>query len=97
MTEEPDIRVERREDRYVVLLDGAVAGYTAFFTDEDDHVVFPHTQVDPEFAGHGLATTLIAAALADEAERGDTIVALCPFVVKYLAAHDVPGLRIASP
>lgn len=33
-------------------------------------------------------------AMADEARRGNTVIPVCPFVIKYLKSHDVPGLKI---
>jgi hypothetical protein len=36
-------------------------------------------------------------ALADVAGRGETIVPRCPFVVRFLHRHDVPGLAVDWP
>ena len=97
MSDELNVRVERGEDRYEVFLDDVPAGFTAFYTDEEGSTVFPHTQVDPAFKGHGVASILVERALEDEAKRGETIVPLCPFVAKYLREHEVPGLKVAWP
>lgn len=91
-----DAQVVRNDQksRYEIIVDGTVAGFTQFAPDEAGRAVFPHTVVDPAFGGRGLGSILVAGAMADEAERGETVVPVCPFVVKYLKAHDVPGLDI---
>lgn len=91
-----DIEVVRNDEagRYEVVVDGTVAGFTEFEQDDTGRLVFPHTVVDPAFSGRGLAATLVGAAMEDVAARGETIVPVCSFVVKYLQGHDVPGLKI---
>ncbi len=83
------------KSRYEIHLDDTVAGFTEFREDDHGRLVFPHTEVDPAFAGRGLGGTLVAEALADVAARGETVVPVCPFVVKYLRGTEVPGLDIA--
>ncbi len=96
MTDEPQLEIVRNEEksRYEVVVDGTVAGLTEFEVDDAGRVVFPHTEVDPAFGGRGLGSILVAGAMADEAARGETVVPVCPFVVKYLQKNDVPGLDI---
>ena len=55
--------------------------------ERDDHRVFVHTEVEPAFGGRGLATVLIAEALAATRADGRRIVALCPMVAAYLKKH----------
>lgn len=82
------------KNRYEILLEGTVAGFTQFRVDDHDRFVFPHTEIDPAFAGRGLGGTLISEAMADVAARGETVVPECSFVVKYLRENDVPGLDV---
>lgn len=82
------------EDRYEIHLGDMLAGYTEFRRADGNKLIFPHTLIDPAFGGRGLGTTLVAGAMADVADRGETVVALCPFVVKYLRTHEVPGLTV---
>lgn len=91
-----EIEVVRNDaaERYEILVDGTVAGFSVFAPDAHGRLVFPHTEVDPAFSGRGLATRLVSAAMADVAARGETVVPVCPFVVKYLQEHDVPGLDV---
>lgn len=90
------IRVIRNDaaEQYEILVDGTVAGVTEFVPDSNGRLIFPHTEIDPAFGGRGLGSTLVGEAMADVAARGETVVPVCPFVVKYLKTHDVPGLDI---
>jgi len=81
--------------RYEIRLGDTVAGFTQFRADEQGRLVFPHTEIDPAFGGRGLGSVLVGGALADVAARGETVVPVCPFVVKYLRGNDVEGLDVA--
>lgn len=83
--------------RYEVRVGDELAGFTEFSPDARGRVRFPHTEVDPAFRGRGLAQLVVAEAMADEARRGETVVPLCPVVVKYLRENEVPGLHIEWP
>ena len=72
--------------RYEIYVDGELAGYT-MFTLDGDVAIMPHTKIDPEYKGHGLATELIGAALDDLRERGMTVVPRCPFVRDFVEKH----------
>jgi len=82
------------KSRYELHLDDVVAGFTEFEPDDHGRLVFPHTVIDPAFGGRGLGTVLVRDALADVAARGETVVPVCPFVVKYVHGHEVPGLDV---
>jgi uncharacterized protein len=73
----------RERQRYEISVDGALAGFTKFSVD-GDVATMPHTEIDPRFAGQGLATTLIRAALDDARARGLTVVPRCPFVRAFI-------------
>lgn len=90
------VQVVRNDEksRYEVTVDGKVAGFTEFEADAAGRVIFPHTEVDPAYGGRGLGSILVGEAMADEAERGETVVPVCPFVVKYLKGHEVAGLDV---
>ncbi|MDJ1113906.1 GNAT family N-acetyltransferase [Microbacterium dauci] len=94
---EPSIHVARNEarGRYEIFVDDTVAGFTLIRTDEAGRTVLPHTEVDPAFGGRGLGGILVRDALADLAAREQTVVPVCPFVVKYLRGTDVPGLDVS--
>jgi hypothetical protein len=79
--------------RYEILRDGALAGFSDY-RDRVGRRIFVHTEVDPAFAGQGLATRLIAAALDDAVAKGLRVVPRCPFVRAYLERHrDHPANR----
>ncbi|MFT3797994.1 GNAT family N-acetyltransferase [Microbacterium sp.] len=94
MSDEVEVVRNDAEGRYEVLVDGVVAGFTEFRADEEGRLVFPHTEVDPAYGGRGLGSTLVGGAMKDAAARGETVVPVCPFVVKYVDTHDVPGLKV---
>ncbi|MCW3834609.1 GNAT family N-acetyltransferase [Sphingomonas canadensis] len=52
-----------------------------------DVITFTHTIVPPELGGRGVASRLIAFALADARARGMKVVPQCPFVRAYIEKH----------
>ncbi|WP_298943832.1 GNAT family N-acetyltransferase [uncultured Microbacterium sp.] len=91
----PTVTRNDDKERYDIHLDEVVAGFTEFRVDDHGRLVFPHTEIDPAFAGRGLGGTLVGHAMADLAARGETVVPVCSFVVKYLRENDVAGLDVA--
>lgn len=91
-----DVEVVRSDakERYEITVDGGIAGFTEFVLASPGRVIFPHTEIDPAYGGRGLGTTLVGEAMTDMARRGDTVIPVCPFVIKYLKEHEVPGLKI---
>jgi predicted GNAT family acetyltransferase len=85
---DPITVVTNRPDRlrYEITVDGELAGF-ATYADHRGVRTFVHTEIDERFAGMGLASLLIADALADVRERGMTLVPQCPFVNAYLHHH----------
>ena len=82
----PEIVHNTARNRYEIHLGRAVIGKT-FYRSEDGRRVFTHTEVEPDYQGHGLATQLVAFALNDTRAAGLRIVALCPTVAAYVAKH----------
>lgn len=83
--------------RYEIHSDGALAGYTQIRVGAGGHVLLPHTEIDPAFAGQGLGKVLAREALSDIARRGEIAVPTCPFISRYLRENEVPGLIIEWP
>ncbi|MGO4204179.1 GNAT family N-acetyltransferase [Rhodococcus sp. TAF43] len=77
----PDLR------RYEVRVGDATAGFTQF-VDSGDQRIFFHTEIGERFAGRGVASTLIRAALEDTVAHDKRIVPICPFVAGFLEKHD---------
>ncbi|MFF9025974.1 GNAT family N-acetyltransferase [Streptomyces eurythermus] len=90
MTDTPTTPTVERVDarhRYEIRVDGQRAGLTAY-RDRGEQRVFFHTEIDPAYAGQGLASQLIRAALGDVRSSGGRVVPVCPFVAAYLSKHD---------
>src|SRR6478609_2963972 len=81
------VRNNAEEQRYELLIDGAVVGI-ADYREEDGRLVFPHTQIDPRRRGHGLGARLVAGALDDvRLHRDEAIVPACWFVDQFISEH----------
>lgn len=83
---EPTVTNVAEEHRYEISVDGVRAGL-ADYRDSGDQRDFHHTEIDKAFGGQGLATKLIAAALADTQAAGKRIVPTCSFVEAYVEKH----------
>ena len=68
------------------MVDGELAGFTEAHP-RGDVIVFPHTEIDPEYRGQGLATQLVQEALDDVRARGQKIHATCSIVLRFLSEH----------
>ena len=86
----PEVAVTVRDAparrRFEILVDGEVAGFTRY-QPEGDAVAFTHTEVLDAYAGQGLASRLVGAALAQMTVRGAAVLPYCPFVKTYLRRH----------
>jgi uncharacterized protein len=93
---EPEITVQRdeAEGRYEIRVGDVLAGFSDFHIDARGRAVFTHTEVDPAYEGRGLAKNLVAHALTDVVERGETLVPRCPFVRRYIQRNEIPGLVV---
>ena len=85
------------DGRYEIHVGDVLAGFTVFRVDSRGRLIFPHTEVDPAFRGRGIAQQVVAAAMADAARRGETVIPHCPVVSGYLRKNEVPGLDIVWP
>lgn len=74
-------------DRFEISVDGAVAGF-AQYTERDGQRIFFHTVVDEAYAGRGLASALVRAALEATRADGLRVVAVCAYVAAWLRKHE---------
>jgi hypothetical protein len=81
-----EVRDAAERSRYEVLVDGQVAGFTHYQPYEGS-LVFDHTVIHEQFAGQGLASTLIRGALGDVRAQQRRIVPLCEYVAGWLEKH----------
>jgi len=82
----PTVTRSAERTQYELTVDGEQAGLAAYI-DRDGQRIFHHTEIGENFGGRGLGSTLIGKALADTRSAGLRIVAVCPFVAKYLEKH----------
>ncbi|HUK68401.1 MAG TPA: GNAT family N-acetyltransferase [Streptosporangiaceae bacterium] len=82
------VEVTDAEDRhrFEAFLDGKLAGFAEYIR-RDNVIVLPHTEVEPEFEGHGVGGALARAALDDAAARGKPVRPLCPFIADWIARN----------
>ncbi|MGV0625479.1 GNAT family N-acetyltransferase [Mycolicibacter minnesotensis] len=83
---EPTVTEVPEQHRYEISVDGVRAG-VATYRDSGDQRDFHHTEIDKAFGGQGLASKLIAFALADTLAAGKQIVPTCSFVEAYVKKH----------
>jgi predicted GNAT family acetyltransferase len=82
----PEIVHNVARNRFEIHLGREVIG-KSFYRVDGERRVFTHTEVEPDYQGHGLATQLVEFALNDTKAAGLRIVALCPTVSAYVAKH----------
>lgn len=75
--------VTAEADRFSIAVDGHTVGYADFF-DRDGRRLFPHTEVNPQFQGRGLATILVREALEATRSAGLKIVPQCWMVAEFV-------------
>lgn len=81
-----ETRNEPENDRYVIEVDGVVAGFTVYHV-RGGRYFFVHTQIEPSFTGQGLGSVLARYALDDVRAKGGTIIPICPFIAGYVDRH----------
>jgi predicted GNAT family acetyltransferase len=73
-------------ERYEAHLETALAGILEYKV-KQDRIALIHTEVPPELEGHGIAAAITRFALDDARRRGLRVLALCPYVRRYLETH----------
>jgi hypothetical protein len=91
-----EVRDNPDESRYVVLLDGEVAGFTLYRLHPGRITMF-HTEIDPAHEGSGLGGRLARGALDDVRARGLELEPLCPFIAGYIRRHPDEYLDLVIP
>lgn len=83
-----EVRVtdNQAEHRYEVYADGKLAGFVTY-QEQPGRISFVHTEIDDEFGGHGLGSTLVSEALDDARKRDLAVLPFCPFVNAYIKDH----------
>lgn len=81
-----EVRDQPERERYEVTFDGKLAGF-AQYVRRGGRTLFVHTEVFPDFGGHGLGSTLAGEAVAAERAAHRKIVPLCSFIRSYVDRH----------
>lgn len=81
--------------RYELDLDGEVVGTLSYRT-TGEVVKLIHTNVAPEWEGHGLGERLVVGVLDDVRARGLHIEVRCQFVAAFLRRHPEYEVLVAS-
>jgi predicted GNAT family acetyltransferase len=74
------------EARYEVWADGKLAAFTEYELTSDT-IIFIHTEVEPEYEGHGVGGSLARFALDDARRRRLRVRPLCPFIKGWIERH----------
>jgi uncharacterized protein len=83
----PTVSDAPERERFEISLDGEVVGFTTYHR-TPRALSLNHTEIDPGHEGEGLASRLISAAL--DAARAEDLAVLpfCPFVRRFIEAHE---------
>lgn len=73
-------------NRFVILVDGAEAGYSAYRR-VDGRLVFDHTRIRDEYAGQGLGGMLLRGAMDQVRALGVRVVPICEFLAGWIDNH----------
>ena len=85
--QEVTVRDNPAKSRFDVLVGDTHAGFSAYQDVGEIQRIFYHTVVFDDFEGQGLAGTLTRTALGTSIQAGHRIVAVCPYVKKWLSTH----------
>jgi uncharacterized protein len=91
-----EVRDNPEQERYEATLDGALAGFIQYRLSEN-RITMYHTEVDPQFEGHGVGSALARGALGDVRTRGLELIPTCPFVAAFIRSHPDEYLDLVVP
>lgn len=81
-----EVREVAEQRRFEVYEGGELAGFTDCVR-EGEAVAMPHTEIEPELGGRGLASELIRVTLDTLRDRDALVLPYCSFVSAYIAKH----------
>jgi uncharacterized protein len=88
-----DIVDDREASRFTYAADGHVA--VLRYRRRADRLVLVHTGVPVELEGHGVGSSLVAAAVDRAEQESLTLVPLCPFARGWLERHPQAAARVS--
>jgi hypothetical protein len=77
---------DQPQSRYEVRVKGELAGFLTYHL-RGQAISLNHTEVEPAFQGHGLATHLARFSLDDARRRGLAVLPFCPYVNSWIKKH----------
>jgi len=83
VSDEVTVVDNKERKRYEAHLGGALAGILTYSV-EDGVAVLPHTVVQPQFEGRGIAGKMAKVALDEAREQGLKVAPWCSFVAGYI-------------
>lgn len=86
-TPEVTVTDDTENHRFVAEVDGSRAGIAVYHQAKGARL-FVHTEVEDEYEGKGVASSLVRGALDQMRESGTTVVPLCPYVRTWIGRHD---------
>ena len=87
---EPEIVDVPTHHRFEARVGDTVAGFAEYRDHDRDGATvrtFPHTVVEEEYGGRGIAGNLARTALDDARQRGMTVVPRCSFFAAFIRKH----------
>ena len=81
-----DVTVTKADGRYEARVGDRPAGLMDY-RDENRLMVITHTEVAPEFEGHGVGGALVRTALDEWRKEGRRVLPLCPFAKAWIERH----------
>ena len=73
-------------ERFEIFAGDELVGFT-LYKRRRGLIAFVHTEIEPEFEGHGVASKLISTALDTARSEGLVVLPFCPFVRGYIEKH----------
>ena len=87
-TDAPVVTDNPAASRYELHVGGELAGMVTYQLRGHDTVIsLLHTEVEPAFQGHHLATNLARFSLDDARERGLAVLPYCPYITSWIKKH----------
>jgi predicted GNAT family acetyltransferase len=81
-----EVRNNREQSRYELLVDGTVVGVAEYHI-AGDVMVIPHTEIERPRRGQGLGAQLVQHALDDARATNRRVEPQCWFVAEFIAGH----------
>lgn len=85
----PDLeyRLENDGHRYRALSNGEEVAFAEVDAISTDALLIKHTEVLPEFEGHGVGGALVRHMLEDAKRQGRAVIPVCPYAAAFIKRH----------